>query len=250
MSDPNTDQEPTMEEILSSIRRIISEDEAPEEGASAPGGEEASDSAPDEAAAASGDELDVADTEPEIAEEPAPAEPEAAPAAAAEPEAVPDDEDGDFEENVFDLTDMVDEDGSTESLDEPAAEAAPEPEPEPEPEPDPEPAPEPEAAPEPEPAPQASGDLPEDLAVAAVIDQSLVGSETANAARGSLSHLAQSVTTYRGLPMGAGDRTLEELVKELLRPMLKQFLDENLVRIVQRLVEKEISKLADRADDE
>ena len=135
MSDPNTDQEPTMEEILSSIRRIISEDEAPEEGASAPGGEEASDSAPDEAAAASGDELDVADTEPEIAEEPAPAEPEAAPAAAAEPEAVADDEDGDFEENVFDLTDMVDEDGSTESLDEPAAEAAPEPEPEPEPEP-------------------------------------------------------------------------------------------------------------------
>ena len=48
MSDPTTEQEPTMEEILASIRRIISEDgdeEGQEEGAAAEAGADEADDA-------------------------------------------------------------------------------------------------------------------------------------------------------------------------------------------------------------
>ncbi|MBU1376698.1 MAG: DUF2497 domain-containing protein [Alphaproteobacteria bacterium] len=75
-----TSQEPTMEEILASIRRIISEDEQPADGAEAPAAE--------------------AEPEPVAAEAPLPIpEPEPEPVAAApEPDAEPEDEDdGDLE---------------------------------------------------------------------------------------------------------------------------------------------------------
>jgi cell pole-organizing protein PopZ len=94
-------QEPTMEEILASIRRIISEDDAPE-------------SAPAAAAA--------------------PAEAPAAPAAAAEAEpattaASADDDD----DEVLELTDRVETHGDLDILSAPAVTAAPEPPPEPSP---------------------------------------------------------------------------------------------------------------------
>lgn len=63
-----TSQEPTMEEILASIRRIISEDEQPAEGAEAPAAE------PETAPAAAEAPLPVLDDEPEpVAAAPAPA---------------------------------------------------------------------------------------------------------------------------------------------------------------------------------
>jgi len=160
-SKPEAQNEPTMEEILASIRRIISEDEAPE-------------GKPAVAAAA---------PEPQPASKPGP-EPAAAEApATAAPAAQPD---GRGADNILDLTRMVAEDGSIVDLEaaseetpeesepeaaaeEPEAEApetepeaaaepaeaAAEPEPDPEPaeaaaeEPAPEPEPEPEAEPEP-----------------------------------------------------------------------------------------------------
>jgi cell pole-organizing protein PopZ len=91
MSD-QTAQEPTMEEILASIRRIISEDDAPPAAAAAP--------------------------------EPEP-EPQAAPAPAAFTPAEPDDED----EDVLELTETVSDVETLGDLDVyPKAEAAPEPE--------------------------------------------------------------------------------------------------------------------------
>ncbi len=173
MSDPRTDQEPTMEEILSSIRRIISEDD--KDGPKDAKAEEA----PAARAAA-----------------PAARRPAAAPArpAAPEPEdddnapiqfqagreATEDDEPAIDATNVLDLTDMVDENGNVVKLSrdgqpvrprprpvqdlepepEPVRMAIPEPEPDPEPEPEPEPPgplpePEPEYEPEPEPEPPA-----------------------------------------------------------------------------------------------
>jgi len=127
MSEEESQEEPTMEEILASIRRIISED-----------GDEESPSADDgEAAPAPADEPEPA-PEPEQEPEPTP-EPEPVP----EPEAEDDD--------VLELTDVAVE---------PEPEPAPEPEPIPEPEPahvpfdeDEEPLPEPidlENVPEPE----------------------------------------------------------------------------------------------------
>jgi hypothetical protein len=105
-----TSQEPTMEEILASIRRIISEDDAP-------AGEEA-EAAPAEAEAAA-----------EAAPEPAP-EPEPEPAAAAEPEPVaaaaqpePEPEPA-AEEEALELTEKVETHGDLDVFTAPAAEPA------------------------------------------------------------------------------------------------------------------------------
>jgi cell pole-organizing protein PopZ len=105
-----TSQEPTMEEILASIRRIISEDDAPaEEGAEAA---PAAEPEPVEAAA---------EPEPEPEPEPVAAEPEPVEAAAPEPEPEPV-----HEEEAFELTDKVETHGDLDVM--AAAEpAAPEP---------------------------------------------------------------------------------------------------------------------------
>ncbi|TAJ69484.1 MAG: DUF2497 domain-containing protein [Phenylobacterium sp.] len=75
-----TSQEPTMEEILASIRRIISEDEAPAEGAAAVPPE------PEPAPVAAEAPLPIPEPEPE-----------SAPAAAFTPEPQEEDDDGDLE---------------------------------------------------------------------------------------------------------------------------------------------------------
>jgi uncharacterized protein len=87
----STSQEPTMEEILASIRRIISEDDAPPAE-----GEEAGRAEAPVAAAA--------EPEPEPEAEPAAAEPE--PVAAAEPEPAPP-----AEEEALELTEKVETHG-------------------------------------------------------------------------------------------------------------------------------------------
>ena len=113
MAQENAEQEPTMEEILASIRRIINEDDEEK---------------PAEAAA-----------EPEPQPEPEP-EPEPEPVAAVEPEPEPEPV-AEVEEDALELTDRVEEE--PEPVEEPISVAedimivdrAEEPEPEPEPEP-------------------------------------------------------------------------------------------------------------------
>jgi hypothetical protein len=206
--------EPTMEEILASIRRIISEDEQQ-------GGDKA-------AAPAAND-----------AEAPADKSAPAAPDPAAD--------------DILELTEIVNADGSVSSLkDEP-----PEPEPLPEPEPFPEPSfelePEPdapaferpEAAPV-EPAPAEAPSARAEQRAAAEFD--LLSERAASSAAAAFSGLLGSVSGARGVPLGDGAKTLEELVKDLLRPMLKDWLDRNLPSLVERLVAREIAKIAGLAD--
>jgi cell pole-organizing protein PopZ len=95
-----TSQEPTMEEILASIRRIISEDDAPAE-------EAAAEAAPDESPAPVAEEPPVAEVE-----EPAPV------AAAPQPEPVADDE-----EEELELTEKVETHGDLDIYSAPAEEA-------------------------------------------------------------------------------------------------------------------------------
>ena len=52
------------------------------------------------------------------------------------------------------------------------------------------------------------------------------------------------------LKVGPGDTTISDMVKEMLRPMLREWLDENLPGIVERVVRREIQKLVDRAEAE
>lgn len=218
MAEKQAEQEPTMEEILASIRRIISEDEEP-------AGEEAA------------------------AEEAAPAEVEAA--GDPEPEPEPDPEpvaEVESEEDVLELTERVDEeplelprvDALEEDGDlvifEAEDEVAREPEPvveAPEPvAPSPEPAPKP----EPEPAPVALNDVDE---MADLVSEPVAAAATS--AFGSLiSNMVIAQRPGEGL-------TLEALVRELLKPMLKEWLDDNLATIVEAKVADEVARLAGRA---
>ena len=45
------------------------------------------------------------------------------------------------------------------------------------------------------------------------------------------------------LPLGGADRTLEDVVRDLLRPLLQTWLDEHLPGIVERLVREEIARV-------
>jgi cell pole-organizing protein PopZ len=105
-----TSQEPTMEEILASIRRIISEDEAPP----ADGAE----------AAPAAEEPAAAEAEPEPAPEHETTALEPEPIAAAEPEPEPA-----VEEEALELTEKVETHGDLDVLPAVAAEPAPAPEP-------------------------------------------------------------------------------------------------------------------------
>lgn len=85
-------------------------------------------------------------------------------------------------------------------------------------------------------------------------DQPLVGSNVIGATSSALERLSQAVqdsgappaTPDPGPQLGAGGKTIEDMVKEMLRPMLKEWLDKNLPSIVERLVEREISRLSRR----
>lgn len=220
-------KEPSMDEILSSIRQIIADDDA---GSPSP---EAV-AAPEEEVAAPIDfdipeELNAADVE-EIADVVG----EDAGALELSSEQI-------VEEDVAAFAEP-DDDSAVEPLvlDEPAAEAAEEfamPElvvpddisfdTEPEAEAAPEPAAEMPASAEPLPDPDLSSDLAEKLLEPA----------TDIAVKGAFAKLGN-------MALGAHNLTIENMIREMLRPMLKEWLDENLPGVVEKMVEKEIERLA------
>lgn len=169
-------EEPSMEEILASIRKIISDDNPPAE------------------------------------------EPKAA------------------EEDIIDLTSMMQDDGSVVDLaaapveedhgieisghDEPAEPAAPLPPLEP-----------------------------------VTPNEPLVSKPVVDAAVSSLAALTSTLEIERiaAIPshgfVGNGGRTLEDMVLELMRPLLKQWLDQNLPATVERVVQKEVERITRRSKD-
>ncbi len=56
-------------------------------------------------------------------------------------------------------------------------------------------------------------------------------------------------TRQTELPLGDVGRTLEDMVRELLRPHMKEWLDANLPRLVERLVRDEIARLVREAQE-
>ena len=219
-------QEPSMEEILASIRRIIADDDGVKKPETKP------------------------ETKPEAKAEPpavkaAPAPPPPKPAPAPPPAMKQDDIDA-----------------MLAGLDEPAAELAPPPPraPEPDvlelteamqapatpafrkidaqqdvvfdeaPEAEPAPSPPPRAAEPPRPAPPP----PRPPAMA---EPDIISSATAAAVDSAFNALAHTVLVQNA-------KTLEDLVKEMLRPMLQHWLDNNLPTLVERLVRQEIERVA------
>lgn len=229
-------QEPTMEEILASIRRIIADDQAAAQAEAAEDEDEApqpepepepaddepqSQSAIDDMFAEAGDDED----EDDVLDLGEVAEPVAK---VREPSPLDlDHEDIDFREAGPDLEPLA-------AFDEPELE-----EEEPEPEPEPEDAfafdaPEPVPAPPP-PRPRPAFDPPPPRRE---FDEERLLSDTTDAAvSGAFNMLAHTVLANNG-------RTLDDLVKEMLRPMLKVWLDDNLPVIVERLVRAEIERVS------
>lgn len=89
--------------------------------------------------------------------------------------------------------------------------------------------------------PAVSSSVPTKTQVSRVADQSvaLISNETALAASAAFAEL----TAVSKLPMGTANRTLEDLTKDLLRPLLKSWLDQNLPPLVQRLIREEIERV-------
>jgi uncharacterized protein len=212
MSDTKSQQEPSMEEILASIRRIISEDTEPAEP-----------SKPEPA--------------PAPAPTPAPVSAFAPPPPAPEP----------MDEDVLELTQMVQDDGSVIDVEDPPEDdpwaRAMEPEEEDEPEPplsletlddlfD-------KPAPRPQPMPFNRYD-----------DDDLVSAPTAAATSAAFAQLASTMGGNRlsgGMHAYGGGPTVEDILKDLLRPLLRDWLDQNLPPMVERMVQREIEKMVRRA---
>lgn len=203
----NAQQEPTMEEILASIRRIISEDGDEEQQAGA---------------AAKGDH---AHNGSETADPVFDAAPESDTRFESEEETSEEASGGD----VLELTDIV----SETDQDEAAASAVAEPSVEDEVE-----MIEKTAAAEP-----GRIEDEEEAAVRSVSpqtqDSSLLSPEKAAATSSVFQELSRRVRVSEGDP-----QSLEYLVQEMMRPMLSQWLDTHLPRIVEKVVEKEVRRLA------
>ena len=212
MSQAAKAQEPSMEEILASIRRIIADDDtkpakaeakAPEPKAPPP--PKPAPAPPPPAAAMKQDDIDAM-----LAGLDAPAEPEPLPPPEPEPEP-----------EVLELTEAMQAPASPafrtiDARQDVVFEEAPEPEP---------PRPPPRA---PEPPRMAQPSTPE---------PAIMSSSTAAAVDSAFNALAHTVLVQNA-------KTLEDLVKEMLRPMLQHWLDNNLPTLVERLVRQEIERVA------
>ena len=92
----------------------------------------------------------------------------------------------------------------------------------------------------PEPRPQVSvaqvAPLP-DPTLTSDIAEDLLGAATKAAVRSSIGKLSN-------LGIGTPGLTLEAMMREMLRPMLKDWLDEHLPSVVERMVEKEIARIS------
>jgi cell pole-organizing protein PopZ len=76
---------------------------------------------------------------------------------------------------------------------------------------------------------------------------SLVAPEAAAAAATAMSQLVRSLQAERHAAVYRGGPTLEDVVREEIRPVLKVWLDTHLPGIVERIVRAEIERLAGRA---
>lgn len=221
-------KEPSMDEILSSIRQIIADDDAA--GVSR---RPVLHSAPPPMEAAPAAMLDADGDDGQTDEEPL---------ALSATQIVEEDDEVDGNDVSFDAlladtanetVDLVDpediafEPGGAETQAFVAdAEKPPEPEPQPQPiafDPPPRQAPRPATMPDPT--------LSQDLA-----DQ-LLEPATNAAVRSNFARL-------NTLGLGTQGLTVEAMVREMLRPMLKEWLDENLPSVVERMVEKEIARIS------
>jgi cell pole-organizing protein PopZ len=78
----------------------------------------------------------------------------------------------------------------------------------------------------------------------------LMSATTVSVAGGAFAKLSQALqrTPEEESVADSSGRTVEQFIEDIARPMLKEWLDENLPAIVERLVQKEIQKISRRAE--
>jgi cell pole-organizing protein PopZ len=211
MNQPAKAQEPSMEEILASIRRIIADDDTKPAPKPAPVA-----AAPRPAAMP---RMPVPPSPPPKPVAPPP-EPPAMSAHFDPPPPEP-------EEDILDLTEQMaetaEEPPSFQTIDGQSDVIFADPQPEPPPPPPPPPRTE---------EPRQAYAPPQESAA-----DRLLSASTSAAVDSAFNTLAQTVLVQNA-------RTLEDLVREMLRPMLKSWLDDNLPSMVERIVKSEIERVS------
>jgi uncharacterized protein len=246
MTQPAKVQEPSMEEILASIRRIIADDEAKPAAAEKP----AAPAAPAKPAAPAAKAPVMNDIPPSTIAPPKPAAAKPAPAPApppAKPAAAPA-----ASNNQDDIDAML------AGLDEATSEAEIRP-PQPEPEADvfeltdemavaePEPAPPPKPAfqkVEPDDDVEFAESARATLRPPAFEQSPFESTPQQMLSRSTVSAVESAFNSLANTVLSNNARTLEDLVKEMLRPMLKSWLDDNLPGLVERIVKAEIERVS------
>ena len=250
MNKPAT-KEPSMDEILSSIRQIIADDDASAAPPPIP-------KAMPVATAATPSPRPVVPPVQKAAPEPLalspaqmiPAKPAPAPMPVPEPEPAPS-VSMDFSAMLsdFDEPEGAESDPMAEMLagepelidpEDVAFEAEPEPE---APVPILRTAEPPPRAPEPRPAPRPAASVAyaapmPDPTLSSDMAEQLLAPATDAAVHGAMARLGALSNT------GIGGMTVEGMIRDMLRPMLKDWLDENLPSLVERMVEKEIARVS------
>jgi len=227
MNQPAKAQEPSMEEILASIRRIIADDDSNKPAKAEESAAAANRPGPPAPANKQGD-IDAMLAGLDVG-----------PGAPQDQDYVPPNEAGEPPPDVFDLTEAM---------------AAPPPESPPPLASTPsfrtidgssdvvfsEPAPEPASA---QPSMRAAEERPAEppqrpfAPPPPMPDRALIAASTVAAVDSAFNSLAHTV-------IGQNARTLEDLVKEMLRPLLKSWLDDNLPGVVDRIVRAEIERVS------
>lgn len=251
MSDPKaqTTAEPTMEEILASIRRIISEND------------EDQDAKKQDDAASAAPQAEASTPAPKLEPEPAPA-PKLEPKPEPEPELIS----APASVAVLELTEMVTDDGSIVSLSEIAEVTV---------------STENIVGQEPVIAETSEDTVGDDTQTSdehagkaeiamenlkndsvefssdketsgATLEEGLVSAAAASAATANFAQLARSMaqepSANGNMPLGSTNRTLEDLIKEMVRPMLKDWLDRNLPQMVEHMVRRELDRMTRKAE--
>ena len=263
MSTNKNDQEPSMEEILSSIRRIIADEQ--DEGTAvspAEGARDAAHAGQPADANTDDDEDDVLDltqpvdapeTEAPAAEAERPlfkprseAEKQAAEKPADEAFDLDQDEIG-FDNEPADENDTTPEEPAFEAAnadddDEAAVDTGPDETPDDDADLEPvQPPPEPALPPQPTKGKTHVSASPQQ-------DTEFLSSDTTSRSTSAFARLAKAASGEDQRPVADGERTVEAFMVDLLKPMLKEWLDQNLQTIVERVVEQEVKKLARRAE--
>jgi cell pole-organizing protein PopZ len=213
MSQAAKAQEPSMEEILASIRRIIADDDGAKPKAAEP-------------------------PRPPVVEPPPPAPPPPPPPPPPQnvipvpsPVAAPVEPEPDPAEDVLDLTPAMEVAGNAPTgfqtispsqdlvFEEPPAASEP-------------------PSPAEDPAPPSTVEVARrDFEHSTGDERSMLAQSTVHAVDAAFNSLAQSVLVHNS-------QTLDGLVREMLRPMLKAWLDDNLPNMVERLVRAEIERVS------